>query len=95
MERLVQYAWPGNVRELGNVIERAVVLGRPPRITREDLPPRVAAAPTPERAAAQSYPEAVNAFRRELITAALARAAAIERRPRRRWACTVRISCGC
>jgi len=33
----------------------------------------VAAAPTPERAAAQSYPEAVNAFRRELITAALAR----------------------
>jgi DNA-binding NtrC family response regulator len=73
MERLVQYAWPGNVRELGNVIERAVVLGRPPRITREDLPPRVAAAPTPERAAAQSYPEAVNAFRRELITAALAR----------------------
>ena len=73
MERLVQYAWPGNVRELGNVIERAVVLGRPPRITREDLSPRVAAAPTPERAAAQSYPEAVNAFRRELITAALAR----------------------
>jgi len=73
MERLTQYAWPGNVRELGNVIERAVVLGRPPRITREDLPPRVAAEGAPERAASQSYPEAVNAYRRELITAALAR----------------------
>ena len=72
MERLTQYAWPGNVRELGNVIERAVVLGRPPRIAREDLPPRVTAG-TPERAAPPSYPEAVNAYRRELITAALAR----------------------
>jgi DNA-binding NtrC family response regulator len=73
MERLVQYAWPGNVRELGNVIERAVVLGRPPRITREDLPPRVTTGDAPERAAPPSYPEAVNAYRRELITAALAR----------------------
>ena len=34
MER---HAWPGNVRELENVIERAVVLARAPRITRADL----------------------------------------------------------
>jgi DNA-binding NtrC family response regulator len=34
MER---HAWPGNVRELENVIERAVVLARAPRITRVDL----------------------------------------------------------
>jgi two-component system response regulator AtoC len=31
------HAWPGNVRELENVIERAVVLARAPRITRADL----------------------------------------------------------
>ena len=34
MER---HGWPGNVRELENVIERAVVLARGPRITRPDL----------------------------------------------------------
>ena len=34
MER---HGWPGNVRELENVIERAVVLARGPRITRADL----------------------------------------------------------
>jgi DNA-binding NtrC family response regulator len=31
------HGWPGNVRELENVIERAVVLARTPRITRADL----------------------------------------------------------
>jgi len=31
------HAWPGNVRELENVIERAVVMARAPRITRADL----------------------------------------------------------
>jgi DNA-binding NtrC family response regulator len=38
MDALVRYRWPGNVRELANVIERAVVVGRPPAIRREDLP---------------------------------------------------------
>jgi len=32
------YAWPGNLRELRNAIERAVILGREPRITLADLP---------------------------------------------------------
>jgi len=32
------YAWPGNLRELRNAIERAVILGREPRISRQDLP---------------------------------------------------------
>jgi DNA-binding NtrC family response regulator len=41
------HAWPGNVRELQNAVERAVVLGRPPVIRREDLPLAVAAAPPP------------------------------------------------
>jgi transcriptional regulator with PAS, ATPase and Fis domain len=35
------YRWPGNVRELQNVIERAVLLGKNPRIEMDDLPPNV------------------------------------------------------
>jgi DNA-binding NtrC family response regulator len=38
MAALQRYDWPGNVRELENVIERAVVLCRRPRIDIEDLP---------------------------------------------------------
>ncbi len=34
---LLAYAWPGNVRELRNVIERAMVLERGPRISRRSL----------------------------------------------------------
>src|SRR4026207_94592 len=41
-KQLCAYDWPGNVRELGNVMERAVVLGRGPRLTIQDLPSRVA-----------------------------------------------------
>lgn len=36
-ELLSSYGWPGNVRELENIIERAVVLCRSNRITKEDL----------------------------------------------------------
>lgn len=37
-QRLFSYHWPGNVRELQNVIERAVLLTKGPRIDAEDLP---------------------------------------------------------
>jgi DNA-binding NtrC family response regulator len=37
MELLKKQAWPGNVRELQNAVERAVVVGKPPLITVEDL----------------------------------------------------------
>jgi len=37
LQALMDYDWPGNVRELENVIERAVVMARAPRITRADL----------------------------------------------------------
>jgi len=34
---LLSYNWPGNVRELSNVIERAIVLGKSPTITPDQL----------------------------------------------------------
>lgn len=34
---LYNYYWPGNVREFENTIERACVLGKPPKICAEDL----------------------------------------------------------
>ncbi len=44
MERLTQYTWPGNVRELQNVIERAVILARPPVV---DIEPQFLMTATP------------------------------------------------
>lgn len=38
MDVLVRYDWPGNIRELANAIERAMVVGKPPQISKEDLP---------------------------------------------------------
>ena len=38
MDMLVRYDWPGNIRELENVIERAMVLAKPPSIRVSDLP---------------------------------------------------------
>jgi DNA-binding NtrC family response regulator len=38
MEWLKQQPWPGNIRELQNAIERAVVVGKPPLVTLNDLP---------------------------------------------------------
>jgi transcriptional regulator with PAS, ATPase and Fis domain len=40
LELLTAHDWPGNVRELSNAIERAMVVGKPPTIRREDLPLR-------------------------------------------------------
>jgi len=41
LQVLMDYSWPGNVRELENVIERAVVLCRGDKLTKEDLPDSV------------------------------------------------------
>jgi DNA-binding NtrC family response regulator len=48
---LEAWSWPGNVRELENVIERALVLGRGPRLEVEDLPEKLRGASAPPRAA--------------------------------------------
>jgi DNA-binding NtrC family response regulator len=72
LDRLVAYDWPGNVRELGNIIERAVVLGRPPTIQVEDLPAQVFAPETVTSPADSSYHASVDAYRRELILKTLA-----------------------
>ena len=75
VKQLCAYDWPGNVRELGNVIERAVVLGRGPRLTVEDLPSAIiaSAASGPRSVNARSYREAMESHRRELVLAALER----------------------
>jgi DNA-binding NtrC family response regulator len=39
MSMLLEHDWPGNVRELENCIERALIVGRGPSITRRDLIP--------------------------------------------------------
>jgi DNA-binding NtrC family response regulator len=38
MDNLIRNKWPGNVRELENVIERAMVLAKPPAVKASDLP---------------------------------------------------------
>ncbi len=73
LARLTAYGWPGNVRELGNVLERAIVLGRAPRVTAADLPPRLVASDPDAREESGSYHDAVNACRRQLIVGALDR----------------------
>jgi transcriptional regulator with PAS, ATPase and Fis domain len=42
MDLLVRNPWRGNIRELANAIERAVVVGKPPRVHAEDLPVQLA-----------------------------------------------------
>jgi DNA-binding NtrC family response regulator len=69
--KLLAYDWPGNVRELANVIERAVVLGRGPRIMIRDLPSRITAVLSEPQPDGISYREAMEAYRRQLITKAL------------------------
>ncbi len=49
LDALQAYPWPGNVRELQNVIERAVLLGKPPRIRLDDLPAHISQGATPRQ----------------------------------------------
>ncbi len=74
MEYLQRYAWPGNVRELENVMERAVLLSKGPRIGVEDLTPALvnqSAAGNPQRYGLMSLKEAMAKPEKNIIRAAL------------------------
>jgi Nif-specific regulatory protein len=84
MQILCAYNWPGNVRELQNVLERAAILARGPKITTYDLPDLSAAQPdgvvatsSVEAAQIQGAPaqgslrQRVDAYERELVVEAL------------------------
>jgi DNA-binding NtrC family response regulator len=73
VKQLCSYDWPGNVRELGNAIERAIVLGRGPRLTIEDLPNRVTASVVPPALDGLSYRDAMEDYRKRLVLVALER----------------------
>jgi len=72
MARLLHHNWPGNVRELANAIERAVVLGRGPEVNVGELPPHVGAASAAPGPDGPRYHAAIDACKRDVITAALA-----------------------
>jgi len=73
MAKLTSYDWPGNARELANVIERAIVLGRGPQITLQDLSPVIASKAPDAVVDGLPYREALDACRQRIIAKALSR----------------------
>ncbi|HLF86263.1 MAG TPA: sigma-54 dependent transcriptional regulator [Nitrospiria bacterium] len=73
MDKLIAYDWPGNVRELGNIIERAVVLGRGSEIMAEDLPLQSHTISSNEDNLCKDYHDAIRAYQRDLIQKTLER----------------------
>ena len=73
MAKLMSYDWPGNARELANVIERAIVLGRGPQITLQDLSPVIASKAPDALVDGLPYREALDACRQQIIAKALSR----------------------
>jgi DNA-binding NtrC family response regulator len=73
-DKLIANDWPGNVRELANVIERAVVLGRGPNLSVDDLPVAITSKDSVTSLDSLSYSESIEAYRRDLILSALSEA---------------------
>ena len=73
-DKLIAYDWPGNVRELANIIERAVVLGRGPNLSVDDLPVAITSKDSVTSLDSLSYSESIEAYRRDLILSALSEA---------------------
>ena len=73
MEKLMSYDWPGNARELANTIERAIVLGRGPQITLQDLSPVIASKAPDALVDDLPYREALDACRQQIILRTLSR----------------------
>jgi DNA-binding NtrC family response regulator len=82
MKALLDHDWPGNVRELENVLERALVLGH--GVIDLDLLPDAVRRSVPRAAALPSdglnFKDAVAAYERSLLSAALQRAAGVQKR---------------
>jgi len=74
MAALIAYSWPGNVRELRNVLERAVLLERGPRVGAASLPFAAAAPPS-----AVGDPDDLNLRRRVQVAERACLIAALER----------------
>ncbi len=72
-DKLIAYDWPGNVRELGNMIERAVVLGRGSEIVAKDLPLQPHTISSNEDNLCKDYHDAIRAYQRDLIQKTLER----------------------
>ena len=73
MEKLMSYDWPGNARELANTIERAIVMGRGPQITLQDLSPVIASKAPDAVVDGLPYREALDACRQQIILRTLSR----------------------
>jgi DNA-binding NtrC family response regulator len=74
LEVLCAHRWPGNVRELENAVERAVVLGRGPEITADDLGLRAmgeAGVSSTQDMPIGPFHDSVESFKKELIRRAL------------------------
>jgi Nif-specific regulatory protein len=71
MEKLMSYDWPGNARELANTIERAIVMGRGPQITLQDLFPVIASKAPDALVDGLPYREALDACRQQIIVRTL------------------------
>jgi len=74
IELLCSHRWPGNVRELENAVERAVVLGRGPEISADDLgvrPLGEAGGSSPQDVQIGPFHDSVESFKKELIRRAL------------------------
>jgi two-component system, NtrC family, response regulator AtoC len=77
---LESYAWPGNVRELRNVLERAVLLERGPRISRGSLPLSPSGGvPAADSAADLNLRRRVAEAERQTLLAALERARGVRK----------------
>jgi two-component system response regulator PilR (NtrC family) len=86
LERILAHDFPGNVRELENTIERAVALCRGDVIRPELLPSALLAPRAPGAAAPQlpaegaSLDDLMDAFERDLLSAALAKTGGVKKR---------------
>ncbi|MDR2661627.1 MAG: sigma 54-interacting transcriptional regulator [Treponema sp.] len=68
MEFMLSYSWPGNIRELQNSVERACVIGKGPRIQKDDLFFRTAPGiPEPAGEGSRNLKNAINAFKIQYI----------------------------